>query len=59
MSVRTLFMQGKTTVNCKTGKFPLQQIDFTPLILALGLTDIISGMPAPPGKMKKANAYVQ
>ncbi len=29
------------------------------LILAAGLTDIISWMPTPPGKMKKTNHYVQ
>lgn len=29
------------------------------LVLAAGLTDIISRMPTPPGKMKKTNHYVQ
>lgn len=40
-------------------KFPLLRIHSETLILAAGLTDIISRMPTPPGKMKKTNHYVQ
>lgn len=40
-------------------KFPLLWIRCEMLVLAAGLTDIISRMPTPPGKMKKTNHYVQ
>lgn len=40
-------------------KFPLLWNCCETLVLAAGLTDIISRMPTPPGKMKKTNYYVQ
>lgn len=58
-SIHTHQRYTETLLNSLFLKFPLLRIHSETLILAAGLTDIISRMPTPPGKMKKTNHYAQ